>query len=172
MTVGTGGAGGTATAPWQLAGANGTDRIVAALTPGEAATAGGSFGLTLDLRSTKPPALHDHDGFVDFGPAGSSYYYSRTRLAATGELELDGERLQVTGIAWFDHQWGDFVTVGAGGWDWFAINLDDGTDITVSLVYDAVGAPRVPVRHARHARPARSGTSIGTTSALARLAPG
>ena len=135
------GVGGPPSAPWQLAGANGTDRIVAALAPFEATTAGGSFGLALDLRSTKPPALHDHDGFVDFGPAGSSYYYSRTRLAATGEVQLEGERFQVTGIAWFDHQWGDFVSVGAGGWDWFAINLDDGTDITVSVVYDAVGAP-------------------------------
>jgi predicted secreted hydrolase len=24
--------------------------------------------------------------------------------------------------------------VGAGGWDWFAVNLEDGTDLTVSLV--------------------------------------
>ena len=49
---------------------------------------------------------------------------------------LDGERLAVSGIAWFDHQWGDFVSVGAGGWDWFAINLDDGTDLTISVVRD------------------------------------
>jgi predicted secreted hydrolase len=80
--------------------------------------------------------LHDGDGFVDFGPAGTSYYYSRTRMAATGELQLGGERLSVEGIAWFDHQWGDFVSVGAGGWDWYAINLDDGTDITLSIVRD------------------------------------
>ena len=126
-----------AAAPWRLAGANGTDRIEAALTPEEAAAAGGSFGLALDLHALKAPVLHDGDGFVDFGAAGSSYYYSRTRMAATGELQLDGERLAVEGIAWFDHQWGDFVSVGAGGWDWFAINLDDGTDITISVVRDA-----------------------------------
>jgi predicted secreted hydrolase len=80
--------------------------------------------------------LHDGDGFVDFGAAGSSYYYSRTRMDATGEIELNGERLHVSGIAWFDHQWGDFVSVGGGGWDWFAINLDDGRDITLSVVKD------------------------------------
>ena len=28
--------------------------------------------------ATKPPALHDRDGWIDFGPAGGSYYYSRT----------------------------------------------------------------------------------------------
>ena len=130
-------------APWRLAGANGTDHIDAALSPEEAAASGAAFGLQLDLRTTKPPAFHNGDGFVDFGPAGSSYYYSRTRLTATGTLELDGQKLRVDGIAWFDHQWGDFVSVGGGGWDWIAINLDDGTDITTSTVFDAVGTPVV-----------------------------
>jgi len=123
-------------APWRLAGAGGTDQIEASLAPEEAQLAGAAFGLHLDLDSTKPAALHDGDGFVDFGAGGSSYYYSRTRMAASGTLELDGEQLSVDGIAWFDHQWGDFVSVG-GGWDWYAVNLDDGTDLTLSVVYSA-----------------------------------
>jgi predicted secreted hydrolase len=122
--------------PWQLAGSNGNDTIEAALAPEEAAAAGAPFSLDLSLHALKAPALHQGNGFIDFGPAGSSYYYSRTRLAATGLLTLNGEPMKVTGIAWFDHQWGDFVSVGAGGWDWFAINLDDGTDITFSTVLD------------------------------------
>ncbi len=62
-----------------------------------------------------------------------------------------------TASAWFDHQWGDFISVGGGGWDWFAVNLDDGTDLTLSLVRDADGtyplvygtvvAPDGTVRH-------------------------
>jgi predicted secreted hydrolase len=129
--------------PWRLSGTDGTDRIKAAFAEAEAADAGATLALDLDLRPVKPAALHDGDGFVDFGPAGSSYYYSRTRLAATGELVLDGERLAVEGIAWFDHQWGDFISVGGGGWDWFAVNLEDGTDLTVSVVLDAAGEPIV-----------------------------
>jgi predicted secreted hydrolase len=127
--------------PWRLAGSNGADTIQAALTDEEAAAAvGRSFGLDLALASTKPAALHEGDGFIDFGTAGSSYYYSRTRLDASGELTLDGETYAVTGIAWFDHQWGDFISVG-GGWDWFAINLEDGTDLTLSVVQAATGEP-------------------------------
>ncbi len=127
---------------WKMAGSGGTDRLVAAMAPDEAAAAGarGGLGLTLDLRATKPPALHDRDGWIDFGPAGGSYYYSRTAMAATGSLDLDGRALTVTGEAWFDHQWGDFISVGGGGWDWFAVNLDDGTDLTLSLVRDADGS--------------------------------
>ena len=49
-------------------------------------------------------------------------------------------RSAVTGEAWFDHQWGDFIAVGGGGWDWFAVNLADGTDLTLSLVRDADGS--------------------------------
>jgi len=126
-------------APWRLAGSNGTDRIEAALSPEEAADSGRSFGLALDLRTTKPPALHGGVGFIDFSVAGSSYYYSRTRMAATGTLTVDGTPVEVQGIAWFDHQWGDFISVGGGGWNWFAINLTDGTDITISDVLDERG---------------------------------
>jgi predicted secreted hydrolase len=127
-------------APWRLAGGGGHDRIVAALSPGESLKAGAGFGLDVRLDAEKPAVLHDRDGWIYFGPAGGSYYYSRTRMAASGDLTLDGAALNVTGMAWFDHQWGDFISVGGGGWDWFAVNLDDGTDLTLSLVRGADGS--------------------------------
>jgi predicted secreted hydrolase len=121
--------------PWIMGGANGRDLLRAALTTDEAAAAGlpGGFRLDLGLAALRPPVLHDGDGWVDFGPAGGSYYYSRTRLGVEGTLGLGDRTLAVEGLAWFDHQWGDFIAVG-GGWDWFAVNLDDGTDLTISLV--------------------------------------
>ena len=125
--------------PWTLVGGGGRDKITAALSPKEAATAGGSFGLALDLQSEKPAALHGANGWIDFGPAGSSYYYSRTRMAISGSLSLDGATLAVTGTGWFDHQWGDFISVGGGGWDWFAVELADGSDLTLSIVRAADG---------------------------------
>ena len=127
--------------PWTMSGANGIDSLHAAATPAEAAATSmpGGAGLDLALRATKPPALHGGDGFIDFGPAGGSYYYSRTRMDASGTIDVDGRTLAVDGIAWFDHQWGDFIAVGGGGWDWFAVDLDDGTDLTLSLVRDATG---------------------------------
>ena len=44
-------------------------------------------------------------------------------MTATGSLNVDGRSVAVNGSAWFDHQWGDFISVGGGGWDWFAVNL-------------------------------------------------
>jgi predicted secreted hydrolase len=127
-------------APWVLVGSDGHDRISAALSPKEAAAAGGTFGLTLNLEAERPPALHMGNGWIDFGPAGSSYYYSRTRMAVTGSLNLDGRTMAVTGTGWFDHQWGDFISVGGGGWDWFAVELEDGRDLTISMVRAADGS--------------------------------
>jgi predicted secreted hydrolase len=126
---------------WTMAGLNGHDHLTATLAPDEAVAAHlpGGLGLDLVLTATKPPALHDDDGWIDFGPAGGSYYYSRTSMTAAGSLTLDGKTLSVEGAAWFDHQWGDFISVGGGGWDWFAVNLADGTDLTLSLVRDADG---------------------------------
>ena len=117
-------------AGWTMAGVEGRDSLAAATA---------TFGLNLVLRSDAPAVLHDRIGFIEFGPAGGSYYYSRPRMAATGELSLDSETFHVTGEAWFDHQWGDFIAVGGGGWDWFAVNLADGTDLTLSLVRDEAG---------------------------------
>ena len=127
---------------WTMSGADGTDRLAATLTAAEATAAGfdGTVSFALDVQATKPPALHDTDGWIDFGPAGGSYYYSRTAMNATGTLTIGDRALAVEGSAWFDHQWGDFISVGGGGWDWFAVNLDDGTDLTVSLVRDADGS--------------------------------
>ncbi|MDQ3447549.1 MAG: hypothetical protein M3432_00020, partial [Chloroflexota bacterium] len=120
---------------WTISRGNGRDSLSALGSGGEA-----PFGLDLDLDDAgRPVALHDLGGYIDFGPAGGSYYYSRTKMDAAGTLTLDGQELEVEGMAWFDHQWGDFIAVGAGGWDWFAVNLDDGTDFTLSLVRDAEG---------------------------------
>ena len=127
--------------PWQMTGANGSDRLRVTLAPDEALVAGlPSLDLALELETRKPPVLHDRDGWIDFGPAGSSYYYSRTDMQAQGVLTIGDDTYRAEGTGWFDHQWGDYITVGGGGWDWFAINLEDGTDLTFSQVRDADGS--------------------------------
>lgn len=124
-------AGGTT---WTMAGVGGHDQLSAAST-----SAGFAIQLALDPGSL-PPILHGADGWLDFGAGGGSYYYSRPRLSARGTLTLDGTALPVSGIAWFDHQWGDFIAVGAGGWDWFAVDLGDGSVVTLSLIRASDGS--------------------------------
>ncbi|MEK6719257.1 MAG: lipocalin family protein [Chloroflexota bacterium] len=128
---------------WSMVGGGGRDRLSARMMSTEQTSSAEVADIVIDLQlsTDRPAALHFNDGWIDFGPAGGSYYYSRTRMDASGQLIVGDRNLQVTGIAWFDHQWGDFIAVGGGGWDWFAVNLDDGTDVTISVVRDAQRRP-------------------------------
>ncbi len=65
--------------------------------------------------------------------------------AVCPRMELKGHAggEAVTGRAWMDHQWGGYFGLLIGGkgerhhplgWDWFGINLDDGTDLLVQVV--------------------------------------
>ncbi|MFT4039933.1 MAG: lipocalin family protein [Thermomicrobiales bacterium] len=98
-------------------------------------------GYAIDLSATtqKPPALHDGDGYIDYGNGTASYYYTWTRLAVTGTVAIDGAEQAVTGEAWMDHQWGDFATYQEGGWDWFSIQLDDDRDLMLYIIRGANG---------------------------------
>ena len=101
------------------------------------------FSFKLDLDDVHPPTLHQAPGSVgpgelNFGPAGNSFYYSRMRIPTQGTLTVGGVSKPVTGQSWFDHQWGDFLSTDVG-WNWFAIQLDDGADIMLYQVFDPHG---------------------------------
>jgi len=96
--------------------------------------------LALQLTAPATPVLHDNDGWIDFADAGGSYYYSRTRMPTQGTITVDGEQLSVSGSSWFDHQWGDFIAIGGGGWDWFALNMNDSTGRPIDLMLSFVRA--------------------------------
>ncbi|MBK1674083.1 hypothetical protein CKO35_12365 [Ectothiorhodospira shaposhnikovii] len=104
------------------------------------------FQLTLSLTDPWPPVLHKAHGsatpgLLDFGDAGISYYYSRPRMQARGQIRLGQETpTPVTGEVWFDHQWGDFEATRLG-WNWFALHLEDGTELMIYELYDQHGSP-------------------------------
>jgi predicted secreted hydrolase len=122
---------------WRLDHRGDVDTIRAAMTPGEGVFS--PFALQLRLQDEKPPALH-HGGYITYPPFGGSYYYSRTRLSATGSLTgADGASTEVSGIAWMDHQWGNFIIASRGGWDWYSLQFDDNTELMLYVVRSETG---------------------------------
>ncbi len=89
------------------------------------------YQLDLALVSRKAPVLQHDRGHIDYDFGGHTYYYSRERLDARGKLRITDQELQVTGSAWFDHQWGNMGEVFEQSWDWFGIQLDDDREIMV-----------------------------------------
>ncbi|HTI54889.1 MAG TPA: lipocalin-like domain-containing protein [Verrucomicrobiae bacterium] len=94
----------------------------------------GDVAIDLVLSSDKPVVLQGDHGLSRKGPepGNASYYYSRSRMSVRGSVSAGGEPLPVSGLAWMDREWStsalgpDLV-----GWDWLALQLDDGRDVMV-----------------------------------------
>ena len=108
------------------------------------ATLGGDLIFEAQLAPTKPAALNGHEGagvsFKDHGEA--SRYFSYTRMRAAGRITWRGETERFTGEAWMDREFGTWKTRdGQKGWDWFSLQLGDGTELMVYHIRDREGRP-------------------------------
>lgn len=91
-----------------------------------------SLRLELQLDAIKPPVANGERGLsrksADDGNA--SYCYSVPRLAVRGTLDRGAGALTVSGSAWLDREWGTTtLTAEQAGWDWFALQFEDGTEL-------------------------------------------
>jgi len=101
------------------------------------------LGLDLTLTPLKPPVLQGERGLSRKGPepGSASYYYSFTRLDAEGTVTIDGRTADVRGLAWMDREWSTSVLDDdQTGWDWFALQLDDGRDLMLFQLRRADGS--------------------------------
>ncbi len=101
------------------------------------------FGLQLRCAPTQPLLLQGQEGISRKGPdaAQTSHYYSEPQLAVSGSLSLRGQRLDVTGKAWLDHEWSEQILhPEAVGWDWIGMNLHDGSALTAFRLRKADGS--------------------------------
>ncbi|MEE9425437.1 MAG: lipocalin family protein [Methylococcales bacterium] len=116
---------------WLMTGGDGNDRLKVITK---------DFSFDLQLTSTLSPVFHGSDGIISLAAAGSSYYYSRTRMATSGTITIGDTTEKVTGISWFDHQWGDF-SIGRLSWDWFSLQLDNNVDAMIYQLRDKSNNP-------------------------------
>lgn len=92
----------------------------------------GGAAIDLLLAVGKPVVLQGEAGLSRKGPeaGNASYYYSHTRLPTTGSVRVGEETFAVAGNSWLDREWS---TSALGeeleGWDWFALQLDDGREV-------------------------------------------
>lgn len=90
------------------------------------------IALDLTLEEGKPWVLQGDRGLSRKSAAvgNASYYYSGTRIASRGVVSIAGVDYPVSGSSWFDREWSTSA-LGAGqvGWDWFALQLEDGSDL-------------------------------------------
>jgi predicted secreted hydrolase len=123
----------------------------------------------LVLEPRKPVVLQGDRGLSAKGPGQASYYYSLTRLAVRGTVEVAGERHRVEGRAWLDREWStSLLSAGQAGWDWFGLHLDSGEDLMAFRLRRADGA-RDPYDHGAWVLP--DGTSTTLSADAFQLRP-
>ena len=140
---------------WEAREESGTHRLRASM-PGVA--------LSLDLVASKPPVWNGEGGISRKGPRPDefSHYLSIPRLAVSGTVTLDARAEAVTGVAWFDHEFGPGgLPADLAGWDWFSIQLSDGTELMLYRLRSKSGG----------SSPFSQGTWIGRDGAGAPLGP-
>jgi predicted secreted hydrolase len=122
------------------------------------------LGVDLRLSPGKPPVAHGRDGISRKGaePGNATHYYSLTRMPTRGTVSIDGTEVEVEGLSWMDHEFGTRVLEpDQVGWDWFSIQLDDGTDMMVFQLRRTDGT------HDPHS----SGTLVDASGAATPLRP-
>lgn len=128
-----------------------------------AETTDGQRELHLLLTPEKPPVIHGRDGVSQKASCRgcASHYYSLTRLKTEGFLREGGKATPVTGLSWMDHEFGsNQLASNQNGWDWFSIQLEDGTDLMLYLLRQDSG----------HVDPNSSGTVVEANGQTRHLA--
>ena len=92
----------------------------------------GEIALDLTLNTAKPMVLQGDQGLSQKSaePGNASYYYSYTRLRTQGVVSVAGQHFTVSGASWLDREWStSALGSDQSGWDWFALQLDDGREL-------------------------------------------
>jgi predicted secreted hydrolase len=103
----------------------------------------GDVQVSLELTDIKGPVLEGIDGYSQKGadPGNASYYTSQTRLESRGTVTSGGQRFNVTGSSWMDHEYStSALAADQVGWDWFALQLNDGSELMVYVMRKADGS--------------------------------
>jgi hypothetical protein len=112
-----------------IKGSNGANLLSAEITDS-------SYGIRLGQTSLQPVVLHGDAGLIPYGPVGSSFYYSWTKLWTFGTVFDHGVPVEVIGESWMDHQWYNPLSV-FGGWTWFSIQLTNDTQYMLYFIRDS-----------------------------------
>ena len=128
------------------------------------------YAVALTLEPQSAPVLNGIDGLSRKSdrPEDATYYYSIPRLLVRGQVLRDGQPLEVRGRAWLDREWG---SGGLGprelGWDWFGLQLEDGSALMFYALRDKNGERDV---HSAGSWVAADGTARALSSAEVDIA--
>ncbi|HMS34443.1 MAG TPA: lipocalin-like domain-containing protein [Ignavibacteria bacterium] len=106
----------------------------------------GNTEINFILESVKPVVLQGDEGLSQKGsqPGNASYYYSYTNLKTEGRINIEGKEYIVSGSSWMDREWStSALSEVQKGWDWFALQLEDSTELMYYQIRKKDGTPDI-----------------------------
>ncbi len=118
-----------------------------------------NVGCDLVFHPEKPAVRHGEDGVVRGHGGEEMFYYFIPRCRVTGTLTLEGgEQAVAAGTGWYDHEFGGDFAGKQGAvatadqpdmaWNWVALQLDDGREISAYSLHDSQGGNDLKARWA------------------------
>jgi predicted secreted hydrolase len=106
----------------------------------------GQVQIDFTLNASKSKVLQGEEGLSQKGkqPGDASYYYSYTRLKTEGTILLSEKEFEVSGYSWADREWStSALSDDQVGWDWFALQFNDNSEIMYYQMRKKDGTPDV-----------------------------
>ncbi len=109
---------------------------------------GGGTRVELRLTPQKKPVRHGLNGVVKGHDGDDMFYYCIPRCSVRGTVTLDGSTRGIaSGQGWYDHEFGGVPQEETGtpgmqyAWNWAAIQLSNGYDVSVATLVDPRSKP-------------------------------
>ncbi len=109
----------------------------------------GKFGGELIFAPQKPAIRHGLNGVVKGHDGDDMFYYCIPRCDVRGSITVDGARVRIAkGSGWYDHEFGGVSQEDTDmpamnyAWNWAAIQLDNGCEVSVATLVDPRSKPQ------------------------------
>lgn len=99
-----------------------------------------NIAIDLTVRAASALLAQGDNGYSQKSANSASAYYSVPRLKTSGTLHINGEKVEVSGLSWLDREWSSSqLARDQIGWRWYALHLDDGSNLMVYALLRADG---------------------------------
>lgn len=93
--------------------------------------------LHLSTKSRKNPLILGDSGLFNQGANSYTYYFSFTENVVNGSIRFNEISEEVSGTAWIDKQYGNFLTESEETYEWLSVNLSNGMDFVLWDLFTA-----------------------------------
>lgn len=95
--------------------------------------------IDLNIENLKPALVNNAQGQIRYFKGIDQFEYAFTNMVTKGSVTMDGKNYTISGISWFDRQYGSSTPSDAyekNQWVWFNPQFDNGMSMSIWQIYE------------------------------------